>query len=130
MFNHRKLGKILPYIDSSRVGIWGWSYGGYVAAMALAKDSKKVFRCAASAGGVTDWLFYNTMYTERYMGYPAENEAAYKRSSLLNQTESFRGKSLYLIHGTLDDNVHYQQMMMFARQLEQADVSFQQMVSI
>lgn len=98
--------------------------------MALAKDTNKVFRCGASVAGVTDWHYYNTMYTERYMGLPtiADNLAGYDRSSLLNQVPRLNGTSLYLIHGTLDDNVHYQQMMMLSRRLETADVQFDQMV--
>lgn len=97
--------------------------------MALAKD-KHVFSCAASVAGVTDWKLYNSMYTERYMGLPQDPLSGldYRRSNLLNYTQLLRGKQFYLIHGTLDDNVHYQQMMMLTRQLELEDIDFEQMV--
>lgn len=100
--------------------------------MALAKDTNKVFRCAASVSGITDWQYYNSMYTERYMGQELalDNLEGYKNSSLLSHIEQLRGKSLFLVHGTLDDDVHYQQMMMLVKKLETSDVPFQQMVRI
>ncbi|XP_037042142.1 venom dipeptidyl peptidase 4 isoform X1 [Bradysia coprophila] len=124
----KKLPDVLNYIDREKVAIWGWSYGGYAAGMALAKDTEGVFKCAASVAPVTDWTYYDSIYTERYMGLPgADNGEGYNESRLSTLAESFRGKNYYLIHGTLDDNVHYQQSMALARSLEQKDILFKQM---
>ncbi|PSN53226.1 hypothetical protein C0J52_07992, partial [Blattella germanica] len=125
----RYLQKNLNYIDSSRTAIWGWSYGGYATGMALAKDKKDVFKCGISVAPVSDWIYYDTIYTERYMGLPIleDNLKGYEDSALTKIAKHINGKQYLLIHGTLDDNVHYQQSMMLARKLEREDVLFQQM---
>ncbi|GAB0090119.1 venom dipeptidyl peptidase 4 isoform X1 [Sergentomyia squamirostris] len=130
----RRLQQKYSYIDASRTGIWGWSYGGYASAMALAHDgnteeSGKVLACAASVAPVTDWTYYDSIYTERYMGLPtvADNRDGYDASRLSTLYSYFRGKKFFLIHGTLDDNVHYQQAMALSRSLEQNDVAFKQL---
>lgn len=124
-----KLREKLPFIDGKRVAIWGWSYGGFVAAMALAKDNSSVFQCAASVAPVTDWIYYDSIYTERYMGLPTESDnlSGYLSARLTTMTEHFRNKKLFLIHGTMDDNVHYQQSMALARNLETHDILFEQL---
>ncbi|XP_052873190.1 venom dipeptidyl peptidase 4 [Anopheles cruzii] len=123
----KKLAEQLPYIDANRMAIWGWSYGGYASAMALAHDANHVFQCAVSVAPVTDWLFYDSIYTERYMGLPKDdNERGYERSRLTALHERFRNRSFLLVHGTYDDNVHFQQAMQLSRALETHDIMFKQ----
>jgi dipeptidyl-peptidase-4 len=95
-----------PYVDASRVGIWGWSYGGTMAcnAMTFASD---VFRAGVAVAPVTDWRWYDTIYTERYMGLPSENPKGYAETSCLRAADEMDGR-LLLVHGTGDDNVHVQ----------------------
>ncbi|XP_023036730.1 venom dipeptidyl peptidase 4 isoform X1 [Drosophila willistoni] len=116
----------LNYVDEKHVGIWGWSYGGYAAAMALTNDNYEVFKCAASIAPVTDWAYYDSIYTERYMGLPTINEIGYANSRLSTRAQKLRGKKFLLVHGTLDDNVHYQQAMILAKNLERHDILFKQ----
>eukprot|EP00931_Biecheleriopsis_adriatica_P008359 TRINITY_DN109561_c0_g1_i1.p1 TRINITY_DN109561_c0_g1~~TRINITY_DN109561_c0_g1_i1.p1 ORF type:complete len:857 (+),score=180.08 TRINITY_DN109561_c0_g1_i1:43-2613(+) len=91
--------------DASRVGIYGWSYGGYLSAMCLAKASD-VFKCAVAGAPVTSWDGYDTCYTERYMGTPASNKIGYKSSSVMEHVGTMRG-DLLLVHGLIDENVHF-----------------------
>lgn len=118
----------LSWIDGNRTCIWGWSYGGYAASKALAEGGD-VFRCAAAVAPVVDWRFYDTIYTERYMGLPTVNAEGYAASSLLTAqvADNLRDKSYFLIHGTADDNVHYQHAMLLSRLLQTRDVYFTQM---
>jgi len=99
------LGKF-PYADTNRVGVWGWSGGGYFTALALTKGAD-YFTTGVSIAPVTDWRLYDTAYTERYMGLLSENEAGYDTASVLTYIDQFKGK-LLLVHGTGDDNVHAQ----------------------
>uniref|UniRef100_A0A182WEQ8 Venom dipeptidyl peptidase 4 n=1 Tax=Anopheles minimus TaxID=112268 RepID=A0A182WEQ8_9DIPT len=124
----RKLAQKLPFIDPARVAIWGWSYGGYASAMALAQDTNHVFQCAVSVAPVTDWLFYDSIYTERYMGLPtaSDNRPGYEASRLTALHERFRNRTYLLVHGTYDDNVHFQQAMQLSRALETHDIMFKQ----
>ena len=98
--------RTLPYVDGSRIGITGGSYGGYVAALALAAAPDS-FSCALADFAVSDWSLYNSVYTERYMDLPAENPEGYREASLLSHLQTYRG-GLFLIHGSMDDNVHMQ----------------------
>jgi dipeptidyl-peptidase-4 len=93
----------LPYVDSGRVGIWGWSFGGYETCYALTHST--LFAAGAAVAPVTDWHLYDTIYTERYMGSPAQNRAAYEKSSVLGAAGRLHGP-LLIQHGTSDDNVH------------------------
>ncbi|XP_072401301.1 venom dipeptidyl peptidase 4 [Diabrotica undecimpunctata] len=122
------LQKTLPYVDSSRTAIWGWSYGGYASGMALAKDTEGIFKCAISVAPVTDWTLYDSIYTERYMGLPtlSDNLEGYQKAQLLRNYEGIRNKKYFLIHGTHDDNVHYQQSMLWSKILEFNDILFRQ----
>jgi dipeptidyl-peptidase 4 len=97
--------KSLPYVDSSRLGIWGWSYGGFMTLTALF-HAPDVFKIGVSVAPVTDWKLYDTIYTERYMGRPQENPDGYKDSSPVNFAANLQSK-LMLIHSTGDDNVHF-----------------------
>lgn len=120
------LQKSFPFIDSSRTAIWGWSYGGYVSAAALSRDVNNVFKCGISVAPVTSWIYYDTVYTERYMGLPTldDNFEAYNSSDITQDVSNFKNKQFFLIHGTADDNVHYQQSMMLSRKLELEDILF------
>nr|CAI5837059.1 unnamed protein product [Callosobruchus analis] len=124
----RLIQKKLNYIDSSRTAIWGWSYGGYAAGMALATDTQSIFKCGISVAPVTDWALYDSIYTERFMGLPTleDNLKGYEAAQLLKKYEGLRDKEYYLIHGTYDDNVHYQQSMMWSKVLEINDILFRQ----
>lgn len=97
--------KSLPYVDGTRIGIWGWSYGAYMTLEAMA-HAPDVFKAGVSVAPVSDWRLYDTIYTERYMGRPQEDSEAYETSSPVNQMGSLKGK-LMLAHGTGDDNVHF-----------------------
>ncbi|KAK0172534.1 hypothetical protein PV328_005840 [Microctonus aethiopoides] len=118
----------LPYIDKTRTAIWGWSYGGYAAGMSLAMDTKSTFKCGMSVAPVTDWTLYDSIYTERFMGLPtpSDNVGGYEQGQLLNKAANIKSNSYYLIHGTLDDNVHYQQSLLLAKILEENDILFRQ----
>lgn len=96
----------LPYIDKNRIGIWGWSFGGFNALMSMSRGSG-VFKTGIAIAPTTDWRLYNTAYTERFMRTPNENFDGYRQTSLLNLTNQLQGNIL-LIHGNLDDNVHIQ----------------------
>jgi dipeptidyl-peptidase-4 len=110
--------KSFSFVDSSRLGIWGWSYGGYLTLYALT-HAPDVFKCGVAGAPVTDWKFYDTIYTERYMRTPGENPEGYKSSSPLEGAGALQTK-LLLIHGTADDNVHMQNTMNFIDALVKA----------
>jgi dipeptidyl-peptidase-4 len=93
-------------VDPARVGINGWSYGGYLSALALAKRPD-VFSAAVAGAPVTSWDGYDTHYTERYMGLPSANAEGYSRSSVMAWAGGFRGRPLMLVHGLIDENVHF-----------------------
>ena len=116
----------LPYIDASRIGIFGWSYGGYMAALCLTIGAD-VFKLGIAVAPVTNWRFYDTIYTERYMRTPQENPDGYDDNSPINHVEKMTGKFL-LIHGSADDNVHLQNTMVFAEKLVQANKQFDMMI--
>ena len=113
------------WVDKQRIGIWGWSYGGYMTAFALTHS--KTFKLGISGAPVTDWTNYDSIYTERYMGTPQTNEAGYKSSSVLHdQAKNLHGE-LLLIHGTIDDNVHLNNSLQFMQQLQEAGKQFEVM---
>lgn len=97
--------KSLPYVDSSRIGIYGSSYGGYMTLEAMF-NAAGVFKAGAAIAPVTDWRLYDTIYTERYMGRPQDNPEGYRDSSPVSQAGKLKGK-LFVAHGTGDDNVHF-----------------------
>jgi len=97
--------KSLPYVDGSRIGIWGWSYGGYMTLYSLA-NAPDVFKAGVCVTPVSDWHLYDTIYTERYMGRPQDNSDGYRDSSPVNQAGRLKAK-LMMAHGTGDDNVHF-----------------------
>src|SRR5262249_5698873 len=101
----RALAREVPEIDLQRVGIVGWSFGGYLSALALLKRPD-VFKAAVAGAPVVDWKDYDTVYTERYLGLPEENRSGYEASSLLTYASKLE-RPLLLIHGTADDNVFF-----------------------
>ncbi|MEL0644141.1 S9 family peptidase [Olleya sp. Ti.3.14] len=115
-----------PYIDSSRMGIWGWSYGGFMSSNALFKGND-VFKMAIAVAPVTSWRFYDSIYTERYMTTPQENASGYDNNSPINHVDKLEGDFL-LIHGTGDDNVHVQNTMRMVEALVQANKQFEWMI--
>jgi len=115
--------KSLPFVDSSRIAIHGWSYGGYMTLYALT-HAPEVFKCGAAGGPVTAWKFYDSIYTERYMRTPSENPDGYKNASPLEAADKVKGNVL-LIHGADDDNVHMQNTMNFINALVKAQHPFE-----
>ena len=97
--------KSLPYVDPNRIGIWGWSYGGHMTLHAMFEAGDD-FKAGFAGGPVTDWHYYDTIYTERYLGLPEKNEKGYQDSSPVKYAAQLKGK-LLIVHGTGDDNVHY-----------------------
>lgn len=118
--------KTLPFVDGSRVGIYGHSYGGTLAALALFKAPEH-FKVGVSGSPVTDWRLYDTGYTERFMGLPAKNGAGYKATSLLEMAPGLRGK-LLLVHALMDENVHFQHTAELIDALVAADRTFDLLV--
>jgi len=122
----RQLQQNLGFVDAARTAIWGWSYGGYLSLSVLTRDTEAVFACGASVAPVVRWELYDTLYTERYMGRPVDNPEGYNASTPLWRLDNLRTKKYYLVHGTHDDNVHYQQSMMLSGALEEKDILFRQ----
>jgi dipeptidyl-peptidase 4 len=116
----------LDYVDENRIGIFGWSYGGYLSSLCLALGSD-VFSMAIAVAPVTSWRFYDTIYTERYMRTPQENPDGYDDNSPLNHVSKIKGDYL-LIHGSADDNVHYQNAMEMAKSLIDHNIDFEMMI--
>ena len=109
----------LPYIDKDRIAIWGWSYGGYMTLMSMSQGSN-VFKAGIAVAAPTDWRFYDTVYTERFMRTPQENKEGYDKASAINRIDKLNGK-LLMVHGTADDNVHYRNMAEYCEELVQHD---------
>jgi dipeptidyl-peptidase-4 len=114
-----------PYVDPTRIGLHGWSYGGYMTAYALTHS--RSFAMGIAGGAVTDWRDYDTVYTERYMGTPDENADGYRRSSPRWFAKELNAP-LLLIHGTMDDNVHVANTLQFAYELQLAQRPFRMML--
>lgn len=117
----KKLGA-LEYIDQDQIGIWGWSYGGFMSTNAILKGND-VFSMAIAVAPVTSWRFYDSIYTERYMTTPQENPEGYDENSPINHVEKLKGNFL-LVHGSGDDNVHVQNSMRLIEALVQANKQF------
>ena len=112
----------LPYVDNNKLGIWGWSYGGYNVLMSMSRGNG-IFKAGVAIAPVTDWRFYDTIYTERFMRAPQQNAAGYDKGSAVALAPNLQG-NLLLIHGTSDDNVHVQNSMEYVRALINADKHF------
>lgn len=111
------------YVDAGRIGIWGWSFGGFMSATCILKGAD-VFKTAVAVAPVTNWRFYDNIYTERYMRTPAENAGGYDDNAPEKMAAKLKGKFL-MIHGTADDNVHYQNAVTLTDQLIKANKQFE-----
>uniref|UniRef100_A0A8C5J4M7 Dipeptidyl peptidase 4 n=1 Tax=Junco hyemalis TaxID=40217 RepID=A0A8C5J4M7_JUNHY len=118
----------MSFVDKDRIAIWGWSYGGYATSMVLGSGSG-VFKCGIAVAPVSRWQYYDSIYTERYMGLPTENDNLknYNSSTVMARAEKFKEVEYLLIHGTADDNVHFQQAAQISKALVDAEVDFQAM---
>jgi dipeptidyl-peptidase-4 len=116
----------LGFVDPARLGIYGWSYGGYMTLYALC-NAPSLFRAGIAGAPVTDWRNYDTIYTERYMGLPQDNADAYRRSSVVPKAADLTAK-LMMVHNFGDDNVHFQNTLQMADALERAGKQFELMV--
>ena len=115
----------LPYADPKKIAIWGWSFGGFISSMTLCKGGELI-RAAISVAPVTSHYYYDSVYTERYMGLPGQNPGGYVQNSPITLASGIKGK-LLLVHGTADDNVHYRNTIEFAEAMVQAGVQFRMM---
>ena len=113
------------WVDPERIGIWGWSYGGFMASYALTHS--KSFKAGIAGAPVTDWRLYDSIYTERYMRMPQKNQDGYDATSVVEAAKDLHGE-LLLIHGTMDDNVHLQNSIQLAYELQKAGKEFEMMV--
>ena len=112
----------LNYVDKNKIAIWGWSYGGYNTLMAMSRGNG-IFKAGVAIAPVTDWRFYDSVYTERFMRTPQQNEKGYNLSSAINLADGLQGR-LLLVHGAADDNVHFQNTMYYIQALEKAGKMF------
>ncbi|NDV81234.1 S9 family peptidase [Bacteroides sp. 51] len=116
----------LPHVDKNRIGIWGWSYGGYMTIMSMSEGTP-VFKAGVAVAPVTDWKYYDTIYGERFMRTPKENAEGYKAGSAFTRANNLNGR-LLLVHGMADDNVHYQNVVEYSECLVQADKQFEMQI--
>jgi dipeptidyl-peptidase-4 len=136
---HRKLGEVelrdledaakwvaeQPWGDANRIGVWGWSYGGYFTGYALTHS--KLFKAGISGAPVTDWRNYDAVYTERYMDTPQNNPEGYKKSSVVEAAKDLHGR-LLIVHGEIDDNVHMSNSLQLAYALQKGGKAFELMI--
>uniref|UniRef100_A0A669C269 Uncharacterized protein n=1 Tax=Oreochromis niloticus TaxID=8128 RepID=A0A669C269_ORENI len=116
----------MGFIDKDRVAIWGWSYGGYVTSMVLGSGSG-VFKCGMAVAPVSKWRYYDSIYTERYMILPSQNSEAYDNTTVTARARNFHSVQYLLVHGTADDNVHFQQAAEISEALVEEQVDFEAM---
>ncbi len=114
-----------PWVDGGRLGIWGWSYGGFMASYALTHS--KMFKAGIAGAPVTDWHLYDSIYTERYMGTPQNNPEGYDATSVTKAAKDLSGE-LLIVHGTIDDNVHFQNTVQLVYELQKAGKAFELMI--
>jgi dipeptidyl-peptidase-4 len=117
--------KSQPYVDGTRIGLWGWSFGGFMTSYALTHSQS--YKLGIAGGSVTDWHDYDSIYTERYMRTPQHNPQGYEQTAPRNAAKNLNGK-LMLIHGAMDDNVHMQNTIQFVYELQKAGKQFQLMI--
>lgn len=113
----------MPFVDKDNIGHWGWSFGGFMSSLAITKGSE-VFSAAVAVAPVTNWRYYDNIYTERYMRTPQENAKGYDDNSPINFTDRIKGKYL-IIHGTADDNVHFQNATQMITALVKSNIDFE-----
>ncbi|MBS1655367.1 MAG: DPP IV N-terminal domain-containing protein, partial [Bacteroidetes bacterium] len=113
----------MPFVDGSNIGHWGWSFGGFMSSLAITKGAD-VFHAAVAVAPVTSWRFYDNIYTERYMRTPQENPKGYDDNSPINHVDKIKGKFL-IIHGTGDDNVHFQNSVEMIQAMIDHNIDFE-----
>lgn len=113
----------MPFVDEKNIGHWGWSYGGFMSSLAITKGNE-VFSAAVAVAPVTSWRYYDNIYTERYMRTPQENPKGYDDNSPINFTDRIKGKYL-IVHGTADDNVHFQNATQMITALVKSNIDFE-----
>lgn len=113
----------MPFVDAKNIGHWGWSFGGFMSALAITKGAD-VFGAAVAVAPVTSWRYYDNIYTERYMRTPQANSKGYDENAPINYVDKIKGKFL-LIHGTADDNVHFQNSVQLISALVKANIDFE-----
>ena len=111
-----------PHVDARNIGIWGWSFGGFMSSLCIMKGSD-IFTTAIAIAPVTNWRYYDSIYTERYMRTPEENEKGYDENSPMRYVDRLKG-NLLICHGTADDNVHVQNTYELSERLVQANKQF------
>ena len=116
----------LSYVDGERIGFWGWSGGGYLTLMVMMRGAD-YFKTGISVAPVSDFHFYDTIWTERYMGLPQQNKAGYAAANVLNYVDGLKG-NLLIVHGTGDDNVHLQNTLHVINELEERAIQFDMML--
>ncbi|MCI0473158.1 MAG: prolyl oligopeptidase family serine peptidase, partial [Ignavibacteria bacterium] len=116
----------LPYVDKKRIGIWGWSFGGYMSALCITAGAD-YFKTAVAVAPVTNFRYYDNIYTERFLGLPSENPSGYDDNSPINHADKYKG-NLLIIHGSTDDNVHVQNTMEFVNALIKANKQFEMQI--
>lgn len=116
----------LPYVDKERIGIWGWSFGGYMSALCITAGAD-YFKTAVAVAPVTNFRYYDNIYTERYLGLPKDNASGYDDNSPITYADKLKG-NLLLVHGSSDDNVHFQNSMEFVNALIKANKQFEMQV--
>ena len=114
--------RTLPYVDDKHIGIYGWSYGGYETLMAMS-TSNGTYQAGVAIAPVTDWRYYDTIYAERFMRTPNENNEGYEQSAPITHAEKLKG-DLLIISGTADDNVHYLNTLQYSAALIEAGIQF------
>ncbi|XP_054159732.1 venom dipeptidyl peptidase 4-like [Oppia nitens] len=118
----------LAYIEPNSISLWGWSYGGYLTTMALEMDyNNTVFKCGVAVAPVSDWMYYDSVYVERYMGFltPDDNHNNYVKSSTLDKVSHLNGKKYLIMFGTADDNVHTMNSMMLLKAMNEANIKYE-----
>lgn len=118
----KKIGE-WSFVDKNRIGIWGWSYGGYMSSLCLAKGAD-VFKMAIAVAPVANWRFYDNIYTERYMALPKDNANGYDDNSPINHVDKITGKYL-IVHGSSDDNVHYENTILMIDALIKNNITYE-----
>ena len=116
----------LPFIDAEKIGIWGWSYGGYNTLMSMSEGTP-IFKAGVAVAPVTDWRFYDAPYTERFMQMPKENGEGYAASSAINRIDKLNGR-LLLVHGLDDDNVFFSNTTVYMQALIEKGIQFDMQV--
>ncbi|XP_075211304.1 venom dipeptidyl peptidase 4-like isoform X2 [Lycorma delicatula] len=126
IFSVKYIHDHFAFIDKTRTGIWGWSYGGYNTLMILIKDTSNLIECGVAKSPIIDFLYYDAVYTDRIMGLPTveDNMEGYMNASLLNKVSKLKHKKFFVLHGTSDEFVHFQQSMMFNKMLQTHDILF------